>query len=118
MIYTPKDSNARLIKAPNLPIGFSLDHKYKENTLQLSPGDRIHLYSDGIPDAENGTNQHYGTNRMLETLQSSANKPLDESLDLLLENVTTWANPSKLKDDATLLAIEISEHNNPHFNTR
>ena len=110
MIFTSKQSGAEVIKAPDLPIGFSEEHVYEEKSLQLSPGDRIHLYSDGIPEAENSENEYYSTARMVDILKRNANLPLEKSLDMLLESVISWSNPSKLKDDVTLLGIEITDH--------
>ncbi len=109
MIYIPQQSEAGVIKSPDLPIGFSQTHQYEENVLQLSPGDRLYLYSDGISDAENSAQEFYGTRRMLATLQNSIPMSLGQSLDELLTGVINWSKSPKLKDDATLLAIEITD---------
>ena len=67
----------------------------------------MYLYSDGIPEAENSENVLFGTDRMLTIIQSSDALSLEESLDKLLAEVEDWAGSSDLKDDVTLLSIEI-----------
>jgi hypothetical protein len=47
---------------------------------------------------------------MVETLQKNADRPLGKGLDALLENVLKWSKTTRLKDDATLLALEIADH--------
>lgn len=107
MIYKPRDAAATLLNSPSLPIGFLENNQYQESNVQLYPGDRLYLYSDGIPEAENPDNILFGTARMLSTLQSCAELSLEESLDKLLAEVEDWAGSSNLKDDITLLSIEI-----------
>jgi sigma-B regulation protein RsbU (phosphoserine phosphatase) len=107
MIYKPKDADAMLLNSPSLPIGFLENNEYQENSVQLYPGDRLYLYSDGIPEAENSENVLFGTDRMLTIIQSSDALSLEESLDKLLAEVEDWAGSSDLKDDVTLLSIEI-----------
>jgi sigma-B regulation protein RsbU (phosphoserine phosphatase) len=107
MIYKPKDDDAMLLNSPSLPIGFLENNEYQENSIQLYPGDRLYLYSDGIPEAENSEKILFGTARMLSILQNCAALSLEDSLDRLLAEVEDWAGSSNLKDDVTLLSIEI-----------
>lgn len=107
MIYMPKKADAAVMSSPSLPIGFSESNQYQENIIQLHPGDRLYLYSDGIPEAENRENCHFGTGRMIDILQNCAALSLDESLDILLKSVEEWSGTSAMKDDITLLGIEI-----------
>ena len=107
MIYMPKKANAAVINSPSLPIGFLESNQYRENIIQLHPGDRLYLYSDGIPEAENRENCYFGTDRMIDILQNCAPLSLEESLDALLKNLEEWSGSAAMKDDVTLLGIEI-----------
>jgi sigma-B regulation protein RsbU (phosphoserine phosphatase) len=109
MIYMPGDKKAQILNSPSLPIGFMENNEYHENSIQLHPGDRLYLYSDGITEAENSNRVFFGTERMLQTLQKYAYLSLEESLDALMKEVESWTGSLKLKDDATLLAIEIED---------
>lgn len=107
MIYKPRDADAMLLNSPSLPIGFLENNEYQENSVQLHPGDRLYLYSDGIPEAEDSEKNLFGAERMLSILQNCASLSLEESLDKLLAEVEDWAGSSDQKDDVTLLSIEI-----------
>lgn len=108
MILLPFEDSARLVQIPSLPIGFLENNQYEEHTLQLSPGDRLYLYSDGISEAENSERELFGVQKMMKILENARNAPLENSLTSLFDAVEDWANSKSLKDDATLLAIEIT----------
>ncbi len=109
IIYMSQTSEAELLRVRSMPIGFMEDAEYQQQVLQLSPGDRIFIYSDGIPEAENPQNELFGNEQMLTTLQDLAHLTIEDSLDQLLQNVEVWCKSPSLKDDATLLSIEISK---------
>jgi hypothetical protein len=63
--------NAAEIALPGaLPLGLTASAGYEETTLQLSQGDRLALYTDGILEARNQNGELYGYER-LETLFAS-----------------------------------------------
>ena len=43
---------------------------YRQHTFRLDPGDRLFVYTDGVPEASNDKNEQFGTGRMLEVLNS------------------------------------------------
>ncbi len=106
LIQLSKHHGPMVHKIASLPIGFVEDYEYEEHLIQLSPGDRIYLYSDGIPEAENPERKLFGTEQMVKTLQEYAGGGLRESIQMLIVEVNMWAN-GLLKDDVTLLGIEI-----------
>ena len=42
--------------------------KYKDYEMQLQPGDKLFVYTDGVPEAANTKNELFGTYRMLDAL--------------------------------------------------
>jgi sigma-B regulation protein RsbU (phosphoserine phosphatase) len=106
---------ARNSKAPRvlsglegLPIGVG-EETYQEQVLVLQPGDRLYIYSDGISEAMNGKNQPFQTQRILDTLMENRSGPLTESLAALWQAVAAWCGDSVLADDASLVALEITD---------
>jgi sigma-B regulation protein RsbU (phosphoserine phosphatase) len=73
----------------------------------LDPGDRLYLYSDGIPEARNSDGEQYGEARTADALQSCMDQSLTESIDFLIEEVWDWAGAKGPDDDVSILAIEI-----------
>ncbi|HYE78599.1 MAG TPA: SpoIIE family protein phosphatase [bacterium] len=91
-----------------LPIGWDEAAAYVEGVIQLGPGDRLYLYSDGIPEAFGpGGEDQFGQARLLETLDRGRSKTLEESLGLLIAALQEWSGEKPLKDDASVLALEI-----------
>jgi serine/threonine protein phosphatase PrpC len=75
--------------------------------VSLDPGDRLYLFSDGIPEARNSDGEQYGEARTADALQSCMDRGLDESIDFLLTEVWDWGGGKGPDDDVSILAIEI-----------
>jgi phosphoserine phosphatase RsbU/P len=101
----PRDAPAQNLTLPALPIALA-DEAYQEHSLTLHPGDRLYLYSDGIPEALNREEKVFGTARLLERIEQNRAVPLADSLDLLLRAVQEWCGEIAPHDDISLLAVE------------
>ena len=89
-----------------LPIGIG-DRTYPEHLMKLEPGDRLFIYTDGIPEAMNPSREPFGTQRMLDSLASNHALPLEESLASLWNEVERWRATSSGQDDASVVGVEI-----------
>ena len=79
---------------------------YDEHVLAMAPGDRIYLYSDGIPEAMNAAGKVFGGDRLLGALERTRGEPLDLGVASLLEEVRDWTGSAGLHDDVSLVAAE------------
>ncbi len=70
--------------------------------LQLEPGDRLLLFSDGLTEAMNDHNEEFGMQRILQTLQDS---PHDD-VKALHSAVETFVGAAPQHDDITLVSID------------
>ena len=79
---------------------------YKEYELQLNPGDKLFLYTDGVPEATDKDDNMFGTERMIEALNT--HKAADPCL--LLKNVRASVNAfvkdAEQFDDLTMMCLE------------
>ena len=107
MAYLNGAGKANFLENPSMPIGFVENADYQEQLLQLMPGDRIFLYSDGIIEARNPDDELYGNTRLQSLLESTRQKPLKESVDKILEDVEGFAEGAGIKDDISVLALEL-----------
>ena len=80
--------------------------KYREYTIQLEKGDKIFLYTDGVPEAANGVNTMYGTERMLEALNRNTAASPKELLQAVRESVDAFVGGAEQFDDMTMLCLE------------
>ncbi|MBR5091602.1 MAG: PP2C family protein-serine/threonine phosphatase [Ruminiclostridium sp.] len=88
-------------------IGLRKNKTYTEYEIELKKGSTLFVYTDGVPEATNGDNELFKTERMLEAL----NKEPDASPEKLLGNVHTAVNDfvgeAPQFDDLTMLAFTI-----------
>ena len=76
-----------------------------EYEIQLESGDRLFVYTDGVPEALNESAEQYGTARMIEHLNTLKDQPQDRLLSGMLENVRRFAGEAEQFDDITMLGI-------------
>jgi len=72
----------------------------------LSPGDRIYLYSDGVPEAMDKDRQQLGDEALADVLAATRSQSLDESVKALLQRVEDWCQPIGPLDDVSILGVE------------
>ena len=92
--------------AEGFPIAFVPDIEYEQKSLQLTPGDRIYLYSDGVPEAMDKDQEPYGEEQMAACIASGRGGLLDDSVSQLLTAVEDWCRPVGPLDDVTILGVE------------
>ena len=80
--------------------------KYKDYELVLSPGTKLFVYTDGVPEARNADHEFYGTDRILTVLNTWKDAAPQEILEHLREDVDTFAGESEQFDDITMLCLE------------
>lgn len=93
-------------------LGAMEDLPYNEYELQLYPGDTLFVYTDGVAEATNVSEELMGTERMLEALNRRKDATPREMLEGILEDVRTFTGEAPQFDDVTMLALKIIEHTN------
>ena len=79
--------------------------KFREYEINLNPGDRLFVYTDGVPESKNKENVQYETDRLINIL----NKRKDASDKLLLpavrRDIESFVNGADQFDDITMLGF-------------
>ncbi len=83
--------------------------RYSEYEIEVQVGDRIFVYTDGVPEATDVHQNLYGTDRMLEVLNEARDLPCEKLLDVVHESVNKFVGEADQFDDITMLCIEIKE---------
>ena len=80
--------------------------KYKEYELMLKPGDKIFVYTDGVPEATDENMQLFGTGRMIEALNQDPDASPQQTLENMLNAVDGFVKTAEQFDDLTMLCFE------------
>ncbi|MBQ6440426.1 MAG: SpoIIE family protein phosphatase [Mogibacterium sp.] len=80
--------------------------KYTDYELQLQPGDKLFVYTDGVPEATNTKDELFGTDRMLEALNADSYAPVEELLRNVRKAISEYTAGAEQFDDLTMLAVE------------
>ena len=80
--------------------------KYMEYELILTPGSKLFLYTDGVPEATNGENEMFGTDRMLLALNQEPSASPEQILRNVHQAVDGFVKDAEQFDDLTMLCLE------------
>ena len=86
-------------------LGMLPNARFQTQALQLSPGDRVVLYSDGVTEAENMEGEMYRESGMLTTLDGCPTEmTMNELVSRLNHGVKDFAAGAEQSDDISILA--------------
>jgi phosphoserine phosphatase RsbU/P len=106
-VHLPSGADPVILESQGFPIGLA-DSTYEERSVRLGAGDRLYLYSDGVPEAMNHAGKQFGDARLLEAICHGRSQPLQESIATLLGEIARWQGSEKPQDDISVLAVEVS----------
>ena len=80
--------------------------RYRAGELTLNPGDRLFLYTDGVPEATNVDNKLYGEDRLLSFMNQNASAEATKLLPALKANIDEFVGEAPQFDDITMLMFD------------
>ena len=72
----------------------------------MKPGSKLFVYTDGVPEASDSKNNLFGTDRMLEALNSDPDADPVKLLGNVQEAVDLFVGDAEQFDDLTMLCLE------------
>ncbi len=95
------------VREPGRPggmlIGIEADLEYDAETLELAPGDRFILYSDGVIEHRNTEGEQFGKERVSDILRSTET-PTDD-VSAVIDSLRQYIGRDGLDDDTTIASI-------------
>lgn len=79
--------------------------KYKEYEIQMNPGDTIFVYTDGVAEATDANNELFGTERMLNALNSETDCGCVKLLGNVHKAIDSFVGDAPQFDDITMMAV-------------
>ena len=80
--------------------------KYKEYELQLEPGSKLFLYTDGVVESTNLSNDQFGMERAVKALNKAKDRDPQGILKAVDDAVSTFVGTADQFDDITMLCFE------------
>ena len=79
---------------------------YRVNELEMKAGDRLFLYTDGVPEATNAESVLYGEDRVLSFMNQNANMEATKLLPALKADIDEFVGQAPQFDDITMLMFD------------
>jgi hypothetical protein len=126
MVYlelSPGSGRVRLVNAGHFPpvvaradgietipkggaaLGLMPAAEYREQELDLGPGELVCAYSDGVSEAQNIIGDFFGEQRIRDILQRNAGRPAEMAGTEIVNTVDRFVGEAKRQDDLTLVVI-------------
>jgi sigma-B regulation protein RsbU (phosphoserine phosphatase) len=86
-----------------LVLGVDPEQVYHSETVKLSPGDRIVIFSDGVVEQHSPTGEQFGFESVYATLEGSSGE--EEDVRVLLDGLQSFAQSDDLSDDVTIASV-------------
>ena len=113
LIWRAASGSASEILENGLVLGQFPEVTYTALELSLDAGDRIVLYTDGIPETKNPTDEEFGTGGLLRFIASSHTVGGEQFIDALLDELSRWSGHPRgegQQDDITVMVIDFKNH--------
>ena len=105
-VITGSDGRFSLVKDKHgLALAAMENMKFKEYELYFRKGDRLFVYTDGIPEAINAQNEQYGTGRLTDKLNEVRELPFSEILPAVRKDIQEFSGDTEQFDDITMLGF-------------
>lgn len=95
-----------LLEKTGMLAGLFANEEWQQKTINFSGGETLILYTDGITEAENGSGEFYGNERLLNILLIHQNESAQSILNAILADVKRFTGDQPVLDDLTVVVIQ------------
>ncbi len=106
LFYDPSKDTFDTLGGEGLPLGVMEEWVYQESKIQIQPGQIILIGTDGIKEACNPQNEHFGNERLQMVIRDHYQKTAKDILDEVFDALENFRNQAERKDDETMVVIK------------
>jgi serine phosphatase RsbU (regulator of sigma subunit)/HAMP domain-containing protein len=110
ILHFKTNGNFEVITPPGIGLGLEkgslFDQKIVEVPVELNQNEIIILYTDGVTEAMNPNNEEFGEQRLIESIQSTRNKPVAEIGKTVISDITEYISGQAQHDDITMVILK------------
>lgn len=106
-IFRERENRVDWLKRTAPAIGLDEHYLPRLESANLSSGDVLLLYTDGLTEAFNTDMEEFGVERLAEFLQNAASLSASDMLQVVRQGIRAYAGGVPLSDDLTLVALKV-----------
>ena len=106
-VLTRRDGNQVRLEEGGLIVGAFQDSTYGQGQIELQPGDRLVMFTDGITEAANGEEEEFGDRRLVEACLRGRQLSAEALHHSLFDLVAEFCG-GEFEDDATVVVVAVS----------
>ena len=106
-ILVRASGEAELVEGGGPVLGILAAAPYREECMQVGPGDMLALYSDGVTEATNSDFEEFGEQRFISVLQQHLHEPASVVVDAVTKALAEFTAGAPQADDITLLVAKL-----------
>jgi serine phosphatase RsbU (regulator of sigma subunit) len=92
------------LQRTGIPLGIE-ESTWSQVTIQITPGDVLLLYTDGVPDAQNEDGVFFDEDRLIEVARENSGFSAHELQDRILDEIHQFIGNAPQSDDITLMTL-------------
>lgn len=89
-----------------LPLGMFGESHYESQKLQLAPGDRLVIVSDGVHGAAPGDREPFGARGLVAAVRGTRLQPATEAVGTVMRGLREYHDDHDLADDAVIVCLD------------
>jgi len=103
--FVLRASGSETLEASAIPLGMMDGTTYEEGGLRLEKGDVLVVYSDGLTEATNASDQEFGPERLRALLPRLRGLNAEQAVRLVIGEVTSFLDGERPHDDLSLVVL-------------
>ena len=101
------ERSCRKLDAEGMIFGVRQEVEFEQRSLQLTQGDRLLLYTDGVTEAQNAEGEFFGLSRLCDAFSACRMESPENVIDKLLASLREFCGDQPFADDVTMVVMKI-----------
>jgi sigma-B regulation protein RsbU (phosphoserine phosphatase) len=102
-------SEIERLNSDGLPIGMFANARYTARRVQMRPGSRLVIFTDGLTDAQNAAEEELGDERLIDCSRTiAAGIEAKGVADRVMQAVSEWSVGTEQYDDTTVVVLDVA----------
>ena len=110
LVYRTREKKVEEIFLKSMPLGAHDHFPFKDQKIELYPGDTILLMTDGFPELFNPRKEIFDYTRAKQCFEEVAERSPQEIINHLFNSAENWRNDRPQEDDITFVALRFQKH--------